>query len=219
MGMIPTLLILAYLIFIFLLRNQFPSGEQLVNALSSTYGNFGYEIVAIGSALEALILINFFTPGVLAVALGAIFAKSGELDLSLVIIFGAAGAVIGYTLDFALGRFGFANLLEKIGYKKIIDQAKSKVDSFDWKTQSLGFIHPNIAGLLAFAAGILKWDFKKFIGLAVLATLVWYIFWGLLIFALGGVFLTIFTRYVFILFMLVGSIWILAVFFGTKKIK
>lgn len=220
MGVIPTFLILSYLIFIFLLRNQFPSGEHLVNALSSAYGNFGYEIVAIGSMLEALILINFFTPGVLAVALGAVFAKSG-VDLSLAIISGVGGAVVGYTLDFALGRFGFARLLEKTDFKKFIESAKSKAETFDWKAQILGFIHPNIGGPLAFAAGILRWDFKKFIGLAALSTLIWYILWGLLIFALGDVFLTIFTKYVFLLFMLVGAVWILAILYGTagRKLK
>lgn len=193
-------------------------GEQIVSFLSSAYGNFGYEIVAIASMFEALILVNFFTPGVLAIALGAVFAES-RVDLSLAILSGAGGAIVGYTLDFALGRFGFASFLEKMGYKKFIEVAKSKVESFDWKTQSLGFIHPNIAGPLAFAAGILRWDFKKFIGLAALSTLVWYILWGFLIFALGDVFLTIFSKYVFLLVMLVGAIWILAILYGTNKRK
>ena len=193
-------------------------GDQIINFLSGAYGNFGYEIVAVASMLEALILVNFFTPGVLAIALGAVFAES-RVDLSLAIISGAAGAILGYTIDFALGRFGFASLLEKMGYKRFIEVVKSKVENFDWKTQSLGFIHPNIAGPMSFAAGILRWDFKKFIALASLSTLIWYILWGLLIFALGDVFLTIFSKYVFLLFVLVGAIWILVLFFGRKHVR
>ncbi len=215
--MIPAILVTLYLAFVLLLRSIFPSGKELVEALETIYGRFGYEIITIGSFLEALILINFFVPGVLAVSFGVIFAKVGELDLTLVILAATSGAISAYILDFILGRFGFGQLLERIGYKKKIDDVKLKIEKFDLKTFSLGFIHPNIGALVSLAAGTLKIDFKKFLILALLATLVWYILWGLLIFALGSVFLTIFTKYVFLLFMLVGAIWILGILYGRSK--
>ncbi|MEK7617041.1 MAG: VTT domain-containing protein [Patescibacteria group bacterium] len=215
--MIPVILIILYVGFVLLLRSIFPSGKELVDFLETLYGRFGYEIISIGSFFEALAFINFFVPGVLAVGFGVIFAKVGDLDLTFVILAATSGAILGYMLDFVLGRFGFGQLLEKMGYKKMVDVAKLKIEKFDWKTFSLGFIHPNIGAMVALAAGALKIDFRKFFVLASLSTLVWYILWGLLIFALGKIFLTIFSRYVFILFMLVGAIWILGIVYGRNK--
>lgn len=215
--MAPLILISFYLISILLIRTIFPSGKELVDFLETLYGRFGYEIITIASFLEALALINFFVPGVLAVGFGVVFARVGDLDLSWVILAATGGAILGYMLDFSLGRFGVGQLLERLGYKEIIDKAKLTVEKFDLKTFSLGFIHPNIGAVVALAAGALKMDFKKFFILAFLATLVWYILWGLLIFALGKVFLTIFTKYVFMLFLLVGSVWMLAIYFSRSQ--
>lgn len=213
----PIVLITFYVIFLLIIKSVFPTGEALVSYLASIYGRFGYEIVAIGSAFEALILINFFTPGILAIALGVIFAKAGELDLTLAIFVASGGTLIGYMLDFLLGRFGFANLLAKMGYHKLVEEAKIKIEKLDLKTLSLGFIHPNIGAVVSLMAGALRMDFKNFFVLALLATLIWYSLWGLLIFATAGVFLTVFTKYTLMLFLLVSSIWILIMLFGQRR--
>lgn len=214
---IPLILIGTYLGFVLIIRNTFPTGKELIDYLGTLYGRFGYEIITIASFFESLILINFIVPGVLAVGFGVIFAKVGDLDLSWVILAASGGAILGYTLDFLLGRFGFGQLLERLGYKEIIENATVRLEKFDWKTFSLGFIHPNIGAVVSLVSGTLKMEFRKFFVLSSFSTFVWYIFWGLLIFALGNAFLTIFTRYVFVLFLLVGSIWILAVLYGSRK--
>lgn len=209
-------LIIFYLITLLILRSIFPTGQALVDYLSAIYGRFGYEIVAIGAALESLILINFFTPGILAVAMGAIFAKTGELDLTLAILSAAGGTLFGYTIDYLLGKFGFANLFSQKGYQQL-EEAKEKLAKLDLKTISLGFIHPNIGAFVSLAAGALKMNFKSFFILAALSTLIWYSLWGLLIFALGNVFLNIFGKYGVMLFVMVGSIWILIILFGQRN--
>lgn len=214
---IPVILITFYITFTIILRTLFPTGQALVHQLSSIYGRFGYEIIIAGSLLEALVLVNFFTPGVAAVGLGVIFAKTGELDLILVIIFAVLGSLVGYMLDFLLGRFGFGELITRLGYKEAVEVAKIKLLKFNLRTFSLGYMHPNLGALVSLTAGILRMDFRKFFLLAFLSTLVWYILWGLLIFALGQIFLTILTRYIFIIFILVGAIWLLMTLYGQVK--
>ena len=213
----PVILIAFYVLFALILRIILPSGKDLIDYLSSVYGRFGYEIIIVGSFLEALLLINMFTPGVVAIGLGVVFAKAGELDLTLAIVFAVTGALVGFMLDFLLGKFGFAQILERIGYGGIIQQTKSKLEKFSFQTFSLGFMHPNLGSLVSFAAGALKMDFKKFFLLALLSTLVWYILWGLLIFILGGVFLTILTKYTYIIFLLVGTIWLLSTIYNSSS--
>lgn len=213
----PLILISFYVTLTVILRTIFPTGQALVDQLASIYGRFGYEIIILGSLMEALILVNFFTPGVAAIGLGAIFAKSGELDLTLAIIFAVLGSLVGYMLDFLLGRFGFGELVDRMGYGGIVKKTKLKLERFSLKTFSLGFMHPNLGALVSLAAGTLRMDFRRFFLLAFLSTLVWYILWGLLIFALGQIFLTILTKYIFIIFILVGATWLLMTIYGSTK--
>ena len=216
----PLILIIFYAAFTIFLRSVFPTGQALVDQLASIYGRFGYEIIILGSLMEALVLVNLFTPGVVAVGLGAIFAKSGQLDLTLAIIFAVLGSLVGFMLDFILGRFGLATLIDRMGYGGVVAQTKSRLERFSLKTFSFAFMHPNLGALVSLSAGILRMDFKKFFLLSLLSTLVWYILWGLLIFALGDAFLVVLTKYTFILFILVGAIWILVTLYGqTKKIE
>lgn len=213
----PLILISLYIAVVLFLRSIFPTGQALIDYFAGIYGRFGYEIVLIGSFLEALIIVNFFIPGVAAVGLGVIFARAGDLDLTLAIILAVIGALTGYVLNFILGRFGFGQILERLGYKDIIEKTKLEIEKSNLKAFSLGFIHPNIGALVSLSAGILKVDFKFFFILSILSTIVWYIIWGLLIFALGNVFLTILTKYVFILFLLVGAIWLLLNIYRNRK--
>lgn len=214
---IPIILIIIYIIFTVILRMIFPTSQALVDQLASIYGRFGYEIIILGSLMEALILVNFFTPGVAAVGLGAIFAKSGQLDLTLAIVFAVLGSLVGYMLDFLLGRFGFGELVDRMGYGGIVKKTKLKLERFSFKTFSLAFMHPNLGALVSLASGTLRMDFRRFFLLAFLSTLVWYILWGLLIFALGHVFLTILTKYIFIIFILVGAVWLLFTIYEQIK--
>lgn len=213
----PLILIIIYIALTILLKSLFPTGQALVDQLTSIYGRFGYEIIILGSLMEALVLVNMFTPGVVAVGLGVIFAKSGQLDLTLAIILAVLGSLVGFMVDFLLGRFGFAKILERVGYGKIVDEAKSKLEGFNFRTFSLAFMHPNLGALVSLAAGILRMDFKKFFLLSLLSTLVWYILWGVLIFVLGEAFLVVLTKYTYILFILVGAIWLLMTVYGRSK--
>ncbi len=215
----PLILITLYLAVTLVLKSFLPSGRGLIDHLASIYGRFGYEIVIIGAFLEALVIINFFTPGVAAIGLGVIFAKSGQLDFNLVIISAVLGALVGFSLDFWLGRLGIGEILVRMGYKETIDKWEAKIEKSGLKTFSLGFIHPNIGAFVSLTAGTLEMDFKKFFLLSFLSTLVWYIIWGLAIFALGRIFLVILSRYVFILFLLIGAVWLLGSIYGSVKKK
>lgn len=211
------ILIAVYVIFFIILKTSFPSGQELVKHFANVYSKYGYEIVFIGSLLESLIVINLFVPGILAVGLGIIFTRTGQLELDITILVAVIGALISYALDFVLGRFGFGEIVEKIGYGEAIRKAEGQIEKYGLRSFSLGFIHPDIGSFVSLAAGIVKVPFKKFIILATLATCAWYILWGLLIFALGKIFLTILTKYAFILFILVLVIWLLIFVYGKTK--
>ena len=63
-----------------------------------------------------------------------------------------------------------------------------------------------LIGMLAYAAGTTGFKFKDFLILAVLSTLFWSSLWGIAVYAVGEVFLTILKKYGFLLiiFLIVG---------------
>lgn len=194
-----------------------PAPEEIIAHLSGLYARYGYEIMFVGAALEALIIINFFIPGALAVAFGAIFARNGTLDLTTVILVASTGAMVGYIIDFFLGYFGFGKIVERFGNQGILAKARSQVESSGVRSISLGFFHPNLGSLVALAAGTLKMKFTRFVILSFLSTLAWVSLWAVLIFSLGEVFLLIITKYMFVVVTLIASIWILVFLYGKSN--
>lgn len=214
---LPVLVISLYIAFLIIIRQSLPSSKDFVSQLSSLYGRYGYEIVFLGSMLEALVVINFFAPGAVAMGLGAVFARAGQLDLTMAILAAVLGAMIGYALDFILGLWGFSAFLEKSDFGRTLGKVRNRLEKSKMRSLSLGFIHPNIGSLLSLAAGTLRMHFIQFSILALLSTLAWYSLWGILVFVLGEVFLTVLTKYAFVLILLALSVWILSVVYGRRR--
>lgn len=213
---LPIAVISLYLAFLIIVRQSLPQSSDLASYLSSIYGRYGYEIVFLGSLLEAVVVVNFFVPGAAAMGLGAVFARSGELDLIWAILTAVTGATVGYALDFILGFWGFSAILEKTSFGRDMVKMRAGLDRSKMRTLSLGFIHPNIGSFGALAAGTLKMHFIKFLPIAAFSTIFWYSLWGILVFVLGEVFLIILTKYAFLLILLALSVWILKILFNKK---
>ncbi|MBI3109490.1 hypothetical protein HYZ06_00420 [Candidatus Daviesbacteria bacterium] len=213
---LPVVVISLYAAFLIIVRQSLPGSSDFVSYLSSVYGRYGYEIVFLGSMLEAIVVVNFFVPGAAAMGLGAVFARSGQLDLMVAILTAVGGAFIGYTLDFVLGFWGFSAILEKTSFGRDMAKIRLGLERSKIRTLSLGFIHPNIGSFGALAAGTLKMHFIKFLPIAAFSTIFWYSLWGILVFVLGEVFLIILTKYAFLLILLALSVWILKILFNKK---
>lgn len=196
---IPVVLVLSYTLAFFIIRGSVPTGHELINDFSSIYARFGYYIIFISALLEALVVLSFFVPGLLGMSMGALFARTGHTQLSLVILTASLGLIIGYTIDFLLGRFGFSRLVRKIGYGRLIDIAHQKLIAYKNRGLLLGFIYPNIAAFLSLVTGTAKHSFVTFLLLSVLGTLFWVSLWAVLIFFIGDIFLKVFTNYFYIL--------------------
>lgn len=214
---LPLAIIIAYVFLLFAIRGSMPTPEELVGHFTALYQRFGYEIIFIGAVLEALIVVNFFVPGVTALVLGGVFARSGQLELTLVVLAATAGALVGYTIDFILGFLGFGKVVSKMGYSRVLEKARRNVNKFNIVTTALGFIHPNVGSFMSVAGGTLELPFNRFLILASLMSLFWFSVWGLLVFAVGDIFLTILTRHFFVVLIIVFSVLILSAVYGNKK--
>ena len=216
----PLIFLALYITFLLALRGSIPSSDELVEHLTKLYERFGYEIIIIGAFLESMVVVNLFVPGASAVTLGAIFARSGQIDLTLAVLAASLGAIFGYIIDFLLGKFGFGLAFKVFGYGGAIEKAKLKIENGKVKTFGLSFIHPNIGSIVALAAGAIGMRFKNFLMLCGLSTLAWFSFWGIVVFSLGDVFLNLLTKYIWVVVLLFLSVWLLATIYGnTRRIK
>ncbi len=213
----PLIFIGVYITFLLALRGSVPTSGELVEHLTRLYERFGYEIIILGAFLESLVIVNLFIPGASAVALGAVFARSGQIDLNLAVLAASFGSILGYLVNYTLGKFGFGMIFRVFGYASILNKVKNQIENGAVKTFGLSFIHPNIGSVVALAAGAIKMKFKNFFILSSLSTLVWFSFWGIMVFALGDVFLIILTKYMWVVVLLILSIWLLVSLYGNSR--
>lgn len=214
---LPITLLATYVVFLIVARGVVPTSEELINVFADLYRKYGYEIIFISALLEGLVLVNLFVPGMLALALGAVFARTGETDLTLVILTASFGIVLGYIIDFLMGYFGFGDTLKKLGYEGFLDASRDKLRRFGNRGLIVGFFHTNVGSFLAFAAGTMRLGFVNFLIVAVSSTLVWATLWGIAAFYFGEIFLNIIKRYSFLLVLAVIASFILASFWKYKS--
>lgn len=214
---LPIILLISYLLIIFFIRGYVPTPEELINAFALFYSRYGYEIIFLAAFLESLILINFVVPGQLAMALGVIFARSGQTDLTTVLITAICGAILGYATDYFLGYYGFSNLIKKTGYSYLLDEAKAKIEKYGRNGLILSFIHTNVGAFASFAAGTLRFKWLEFFTISVLATIVWSVMWGILVYTFGDIFLTVIKKYSFLLLIAFIAWLMLSRIWSTNK--
>lgn len=197
--LLPLFLIITYIGLLVLLKGTFPTSEELLNAFGSIYLKYGYEIILIAAFFETLILANLFLPGGIALALGALFARTGQTDLLWVVLIGSMGAIAGYTVDYFLGSLGFAQIIKKTAYSKVLETASQRVKRMGTNGLILGFIHANLGSFIAVSAGAINYPFRSFITVMVVSTFFFSTLWAIGVYALGDIFLTILRRYGFLL--------------------
>lgn len=213
----PVILVVVYVTFLFVARGVIPTGEEIVNSFAALYKKYGYEIIFAAAFLESLVLVNLFVPGQLAMALGAVFARTGQTELSLVILTASMGAITGYSLDFILGYFGFSDVIRKLGYGEFLNETKHQLKRFGKRGLILGFVHSNIGSFLSLVAGAIHFEWKVFILLASLSTFVWLTVWAIAVYILGDIFVEVFKRYAMLIVLVALSGMILMRFWKKDK--
>lgn len=216
---LPITLLATYIVFLIVARGVVPTSDELINVFADLYSKYGYEIIFVSALLEGLVLVNLFVPGMVALALGAIFARTGETDLTLVILTASLGIVLGYVIDFLMGYFGFGDTLKKLGYEGLLNSSRDKLKRFGNRGLIVGFFHSNVGSFLAFASGTMRLSFSNFIVVAIASTIVWATLWGIAAYYFGDIFLFVIKRYSFLLVLAVMAFFILASYWKYKSTK
>ncbi|MBI3485515.1 DedA family protein [Candidatus Daviesbacteria bacterium] len=182
------MLIVAYILMVFLLKDILPSSEEILNSFSKVFTRFGYEIVFFGAFLEAALIIDLLAPGTSVVLAGAFFAGQGLLSYPIFLAVAAAGFFLGYLLDYLVGFYGLSDILVKFGFGNQLQKVHNQVEKWGGKAFFIGYFHPDTATIFAVAAGIVKMDIKEFIVFNFLAGFLWLSFWTGLVYLFGSYF-------------------------------
>jgi membrane-associated protein len=75
------------------------------------FSQYGYYVVFLGPCLENMLFLGLFIPGVFILLLGGISAYQGLISFPLALVLAIAGTVLGDTVSYAAGRFGWERAL------------------------------------------------------------------------------------------------------------
>lgn len=212
-------MLIAYGLFLYFISGVMPTSDRLVAHLSSLYERYGYEILFFGALLEAWVVVNVFAPGMVALAFGGVFARTGHISLPYAIAVAASGAIIGYMIDYLLGYFGFSKLIERLAGIDAFNKFKRRISGMDIKLFGMGFFHPNVGSVIALAAGTVKMHALGFLLVSSISTLFWFSLWGILVYELGDIVLFVLNRYLSWIGVTFTTIWVLSMVYTRHKKK
>ncbi len=208
----PLLLLAVYGIILYLFRGYLNISDLLVG-VTALYAKYGYMVVFVAAFIESSFPIGLYVPGSTAVLLGAALSRNGTLQFPLVYLLATSGLVLGYCLNYTLGKYGWYHMLTWFGIDKGIGQAQKKLERYGNKAIIIGYFWPGGASFLSTAAGVLKMPFRKFLLLSIVAQGLWTLLWGGLSYLFGLTLVEFLFKYAF-LFMGIGIIYL-----GVQKFR
>jgi membrane-associated protein len=125
------------------------------------FEEYGYWVVFFGTLTENTLFIGLIVPGAIVVILAGISAESGDISLPLAYVLGLAGTIIGDTLSYCMGRFGWS----RFSHLSIFKDVDQKVRKPLMEKGALFVLLYHFAGYTRVvgptAAGFLKMPYRK----------------------------------------------------------
>jgi membrane-associated protein len=163
--------------------------------------------------------------------LGAFYARQGSLNLGWVIFFAWLGTVLGYHVDYLLGRFALGHLMERWSTTKLgrrlrlagrIRLARLMLSKYGGRAILFSHLIGHIRSFVALSTGIAHMNYFSFLFFEVIAALLWSTVYCLLGYAIAVEFYRLQTLVeqagwvmlgVFVLIFVVWRWW------GRKKVR
>jgi membrane protein DedA with SNARE-associated domain len=174
--------------------------HELVTRLGGLYSQFGYLIVFLGALGENTAVLGLILPGGTLALLGAFYARLGTLNIAWVIFFAWIGTVLGYHVDYLIGRYLLARYapawsasrlgrrMRLAGRMRLGQRLLRKYGG-----RMIFFSHAigHIRSFVAISAGATHMRYRRFLGYELVAALFWTGGYCLLGYFLGAEFETL----------------------------
>jgi membrane-associated protein len=156
--------------------------ENLIDLLRGLYDEYGYLIVFLGALGENTALLGLVLPGGTLALLGAFYARQGTLNLAWVIFFAWIGTVLGYHVDYLLGRFALGKIMLRWGDSRLGRRARvvarlrlgrRMLARYGGRAILLSHIVGHIRSFVALSAGATQMRYRRFLSFELVAALLW----------------------------------------------
>lgn len=162
-----------------------PGPTDLVEASKVYFDQYGLIIFFFTALLESLLLIGNYFPGTLILLFGLSTLLDSPDKVLSSYIYISCGMLLGYTVNYFLGKYGWYKVLEKIGYKEELIKIESRVKKGGVFSVFFLYLLPGFGSLLSTSFGIIKFNFTKFIAFTLATVLFWNFIWALAVYIFG----------------------------------
>ena len=161
--------------------------DKHLNVVIQNFGNWSYLVLFIVIFAETGLVVTPFLPGdSLLFAVGT-FAAIGSLDILWLFVVIASAAIIGDSVNYAIGKFfgekAFQKANSRLFRKEYLDRTHRFYEKYGGKTIILARFVPIVRTFAPFVAGVGRMSYGRFFLYNVVGGLLW-----VLIFMLGGYF-------------------------------
>jgi len=94
------------------------------DTVQSLFKDYGYWVVFFGTLCENTLLVGLIVPGALVVLLAGLAAHDGTISWPEAIVLGIAGTIIGDTISYFLGRYGWSRFGQTKFLQDLLEKAR-----------------------------------------------------------------------------------------------
>jgi membrane protein DedA with SNARE-associated domain len=156
--------------------------HALIEWLGGLYDQYGYLIVFLGSLGENTALVGLILPGGTLALLGAFYARAGTLNIGWVIFFAWIGTVLGYHVDYLIGRFllrryatswSASRLGQRLRLAGRLRLGQRVLRRYGGRTIFISHAIGHLRSFVALSAGMTHMRYRRFLGFELIAALFW----------------------------------------------
>ena len=153
------------------------ANPSVLDSLSSLAGPAAYLVVAALAALEASAFVGLFIPGELALLTGGYIAQQGHANLAIMMAVAAAGAIVGDSVGYEIGRhFGptlqRSRLGRKVGEERWL-RAEAYLEAKGGRAVFAGRFVGVLRALVPAVAGATRMPYRRFLVWNAAGALIW----------------------------------------------
>ena len=131
------------------------------DSVHSLFESYGYWVIFLGTLAENTLLLGLIIPGLIVVVLAGLAAEDGAMSFPIATGLGILGTVIGDTISYFLGRFGWA----RFGQRGSVREFSAKVREPILRKGALFVLFYHFAGYTRVvgpaAAGMLRMPYRQ----------------------------------------------------------
>lgn len=162
-----------------------PGPTDLVEASKIYFEQYGLVIFFFTALLESLLLIGNYFPGTLILLFGLSTLLDSPSKVFESYVYISAGMMLGYTINYFLGKYGWYKVIEKLGYKDELNKIEDKLKTTGLAAVFFLYLLPGFGSLLSTSFGILRFNFTKFFSFTLGMVLFWNGVWALAVYIFG----------------------------------